>query len=119
MTQLDTSKTTDFYCDFVLNNQIEVKKVKETDNVLAFYHTRPHWPVHIVVIPKQHIPSLLHLEDQDDELVLELLDVVKEVVTMVKAEHGAARVLTNLGDYQDSKHLHFHICFGDSKTGQL
>jgi histidine triad (HIT) family protein len=119
MTDLDTTKTEDFYCDFVLNNKIEVKKVKETDNVLAYYHTRPHWPVHIVVIPKKHILSLLHLEEGDDEIILELLDVIKEVATMVKDKHGAARVLTNLGNYQDSKHLHFHVSFGPPKTGQL
>jgi histidine triad (HIT) family protein len=119
MIDIDTSKTEDFYCDFVLNNKIEVKKVKETENVLAYYHTRPHWPIHIVVIPKRHIPSLLHLEDSDDQIILELLDVIREVATMVKAEHGAARVLTNLGSYQDSKHLHFHISSGSSKTGEL
>lgn len=33
--------TNDFYCDFVLNHKIEVDKVYETDNVLAYYHTRP------------------------------------------------------------------------------
>ena len=119
MTTVDTSKTEDFYCDFVLNNTIDVQKIKETENVLAYYHTRPHWPVHIVVIPIKHIPSLLHLQDEDDEIILELLEVIKEVAEHVKKEHGAARVLTNLGNYQDSKHLHLHISSGDSKTGQL
>ena len=33
-------------------------------------------------------------------------------IAQVVAEHGGARVLTNLGCYQDSKHLHFHINFG-------
>ena len=119
MTIIDTSNTTDFYCDFVLSNKIEVEKVKETENVLAYYHTRPHWPVHIVVIPKKHIPSLLHLEDEDDRILLELFDVIKEVAAKVKEETGAARVLTNLGDYQDSKHLHFHVSSGKSKDGSL
>src|SRR5438105_2170353 len=98
MTNADNTKTDDFYCNFVLNKQIDIKKVKETDNVLAFYHTRPYWPVHIVVIPKKHISSLLDLKDQDDKLILELLDVIKEVAAKVKAENGSARVLTHLGD---------------------
>ena len=51
--------TDDFYCDEALSGHTPIKKVAETDNVLAFYHTKPHWPVHIVVIPKKHIPSLL------------------------------------------------------------
>ena len=43
---------------------------------------------------------------------LELLHVVREVAQEVLDEHGACRVLTNLGKYQDSKHLHWHVSFG-------
>ena len=103
----------DFYCDEVLNGKTEVRIVTETDNVLAYHHTRPFWPEHIVVIPKRHVGSLLTIETQDAPLLLELLTVIREVAAKVVAEHGACRVLTNLGDYQDSKHLHWHICFGD------
>jgi histidine triad (HIT) family protein len=103
----------DFYCDEVLNGKTEVRIVTETDNVLAYHHTRPFWPEHIVVIPKRHVGSLLTVETQDAPLLLELLTVIREVAAKVVAEHGACRVLTNLGDYQDSKHLHWHICFGD------
>lgn len=105
--------TEDFYCDEVLSGKSLVNKVFETDNVLAYYHTRPFYPVHIVVIPKRHIGSLLTLEQNDNDLLLELLDVVKRVAEDVTEEHGACRVLTNLGNYQDSKHLHWHIAFGD------
>lgn len=84
----------------------------ETENVLAYYHTRPFWPVHIVVVPKRHVASLLEVEN---ELLVEIFDVIKKVATKVLEEHGAARVLTNLGEYQDSKHLHFHVNSGDPK----
>jgi len=104
--------TEDFYCDEVLSGHTAVKVVRETDNVLAYYHTRPFWPVHIVVIPKRHISSLLTLEETDNALLIELLGVVREVAKEVLAEHGACRVLTNLGNYQDSKHLHWHVSFG-------
>ncbi|HEY6244446.1 MAG TPA: HIT domain-containing protein [Pyrinomonadaceae bacterium] len=103
----------DFYCDEVLNGKTDVRIVTETDNVLAYHHTRPFWPEHIVVIPKRHVGSLLTIETQDAPLLLELLTVIREVAAKVVAEHGACRVLTNLGDYQDSKHLHWHISFGD------
>lgn len=105
----------DFYCDEVLNGRTPVRIVRETDNVLAYHHTRPFWPTHIVVIPKRHISSLLTLEATDDELLLEMLGVVREVAAEVMAEQGACRVLTNLGRYQDSKHLHWHVSSGESK----
>lgn len=104
--------TEDFYCDEVLSGKTQVNKVLETDNILAYHHTRPFYPVHIVAIPKKHISSLVTLEDDDNELLLELLKVIKEVAKLVTEEHGACRVITNLGAYQDSKHLHWHIVYG-------
>jgi len=105
--------TSDFYCDEVLSGRTAVKVVAETDDVLAYHHTRPFWPVHVVVIPKRHVPSLTDLGDADEELLHELLAVVRAVASEVEREHGAARVLTNLGEYQDSKHLHFHVNSGE------
>jgi len=105
--------TEDFYCEEALSGRTPIQKLVETEQVLAFYHTRPYWPVHIVVIPKKHISSLLTLEPEDEPNVLELLATIKQLAAQVVAEHGGARVLTNLGIYQDSKHLHFHINFGE------
>lgn len=103
--------TNDFYCDEVLSGKTQVEKVYETENVLAYYHTRPFYQVHIVTIPKKHIPSFTTIDD--DDVLLELLGVVKKVARKMETEYGACRVITNLGAYQESKHLHWHIVFGD------
>ena len=104
--------TTDFYCDQALSGRTNIDRVLETENVLAFHHTRPFYPVHIVVIPKRHVSSLLTLEKEDEPLLLELLHAVRQVAAQIVEQHGACRVLTNLGEYQDSKHLHWHVSFG-------
>ena len=101
----------DFYCDEVFSGKTPVETILETDRVLAYHHTRPFWPVHIVVVPKQHVDSLLTV---DDEMLVELMNVAKKVAASILDEHGAVRVLTNLGEYQDSKHLHFHVVSGES-----
>lgn len=104
--------TDDFYCDEALSGRPVVNVVAETDDVLAFHHTRPFWPVHIVVVPKLHVPSLVDLGDADISIVHGVLAVVRRVAGQVEREQGACRVLTNLGRYQDSKHLHFHVSAG-------
>ncbi|HEV2706783.1 MAG TPA: HIT domain-containing protein [Pyrinomonadaceae bacterium] len=104
--------TNDFYCDEVLSERTRVRRVVETENVLAFHHTRPFYPVHVVVIPKRHIESLLTLSEEEHPLLLELIGVVRQVAAQVLEEHGACRVVTNLGDYQESKHLHWHVASG-------
>jgi hypothetical protein len=58
------------------------------------------------------VPSLTKLDGASPEMVTAVMAVVREVAAKVEAEHGACRVLTNLGWYQDSKHLHFHVNSG-------
>ena len=103
--------TDDFYCDEVLSGKTKVKVVEETKRVLAYYHTKPFWPVHIVVFPKEHIASLLTLDDPS--LLEELFEVIKKVADKVNKKNGSCRVLSNLGKYQDSKHLHWHVSSGE------
>lgn len=73
----------DFYCDEVLSGQITVKKVFESDIVLAYHHTRPSYPVHIVVIPKKHISSLATIEEKEMGIFMELMNVVKIIATLI------------------------------------
>ena len=106
--------TEDFYCDEALSGRTPIEVVAETDEVLAFRHTRPFWPVHVVVVPKLHVPSLVDLgAAEGTDLLAKVLEVVRKVAADVNEEHGACCVLTNLGRYQDSKHLHFHVTYGD------
>ncbi len=93
--------TNDFYCDEVLNGRTPVNIVTETPHVLAFHHTRPAYPVHIVVIPKRHITSLLTTNEQDNDLLIEMLTIIRTVAASVVEEQQACRVITNLGLYQD------------------
>ena len=100
----------DFYCDEVLSGRLPVTVLFESDDVLAFEHTRPAYAHHVVVIPKQHVADLL---DADDAVLLLLLAAVRHQAQRLLDTHGACRVITNLGDYQDSKHLHWHVVSGD------
>ncbi|MYU65505.1 HIT domain-containing protein, partial [Streptomyces sp. SID69] len=56
-----TATVSDFYCHQALTGAVPIERVAETDRVLAFHHTNPSYPVHIVVIPKEHVPSLTDL----------------------------------------------------------
>jgi histidine triad (HIT) family protein len=98
-------QTEDFYCDFVLNNKIEVVKIKETENVLAYYHTKPSYKTHIVVVPKTHIDNLAAVDNL--EIIKDIFAVIKDAVADLGLKDF--RVINNNGKYQDSRHLHFHL----------
>ena len=99
----------DQYCEDVLTGKITVKEFQNTSTSLAYYSREPEWRVHIILIPKQHIGSLLVLEDIDGKIVADLLKDVASAAKKVNEVNGKCRVLTNVGEYQHTKHLHWHI----------
>jgi len=105
------SDSKDWYCDFVLNNKVKVKKVKETENILAFHHTKPSYEFHIVIIPKKHVAKLTDLKNFG--LIDEIFEVAKEIILKQGLNESNYRIITNGGSFQDSKHLHFHLVSGE------
>lgn len=110
---MENIQTKDFYCDFVLNNRIQVEKIKETENVLAFYHTKPNWTIHIVIIPKQHITQFIELENMG--LIKEIFQVAQDIIKEKGLAETNYKIITNGGSFQDSQHLHFHLVSGEVK----
>ena len=106
----------DFYCDVAIPRTVPLDVVHDDERVLAYHHTRPYWDVHLVVVPKRHIGSLTTVRPSDEADVRALLCVVQDIARAVEKEHGAAAVLTNLGAYQDSKHLHIHVHSGPRRS---
>lgn len=102
----------DFYCDVALPHPERLRIVAEDERVLAFHHTRPFWETHIVIVPKRHLASFTTVTESDESDLRAVLAVVQRIARDVEVERGAAAVLTNLGRYQDSKHLHVHVHSG-------
>ncbi|MBT2686123.1 HIT family protein [Bacillus sp. ISL-37] len=102
----------DFYCDEVLSGKSQVEKVLETEQTLAFYHTRPYYEVHIIVIPKKHISSFLTVSNEETGILSDVLQVVKQVASKLEKDYGACTISTNIGNYQSNKHMHWHVHFG-------
>ena len=102
----------DFYCDVAIPNSAELQVEYEDGWVLAFHHTKPFWKNHVVVVPKQHLGSLTTVGEADADAMGRLFAVVQDIARKFEHRDGAASVLTNLGRYQDSKHLHIHIHSG-------
>jgi histidine triad (HIT) family protein len=96
----------------VLSNRVSVERLDENEYALAFRHTRPVWTQHIVVIPKRHVESLVSV-DLDEATLDAVMALVRRIAQHVLAETGGCRVMTNLGRFQDSKHLHWHIGSGE------
>ena len=102
-----------FYCGQILSGRLSVPVCFENDQVFAFHHTNPIWEQHVVLLPKRHVDSFLDLDEADNELLLELMRAARQIAADLNARYGGCRVYTNTGDYQSSRHLHWHIGAGE------
>ena len=97
----------------IINGDIPSKKVYEDDFVFAFYDIAPQAPVHILVIPKVHIPSMDGVTAENADVVAKIFTVIPKIAA-VAGLSGGYRVISNCGDdaCQSVKHLHFHVVGG-------
>lgn len=91
------------------------RKVYEDDRVVAFWDIAPRAPIHILVIPKQHIRSLDELEELPVETRAALLDACFKVAKQFGLTERGFRVIANTGldANQTVPHLHFHVVGGE------
>lgn len=101
-----------------MNGEIPASVEYEDEDILAFDDINPAAPVHILIIPKKHIPDLLTLDEGD-----EILNQIFSVANKLAAEKGIAdsgfRVVANCGpdSGQEVFHLHFHLLGGKKLKG--
>lgn len=95
---------------------IPVKRLYETDTLLAFHHPRPLHPVHILLVPRRAIPALTDLTAQDDAFLSDLFETARLLVQDLDLVAAGYRLVVNGGAYQDIPQLHFHLISGLARS---
>ena len=98
----------------IVAGEIPAKKVYEDDDVIAFDDINPQAPMHVLIVPRKHIPSLLDLTPDDNALIGHM----HQVAVKLAREHGHGddgfRTLFNCGRLagQTVWHVHMHVLAG-------
>lgn len=102
----------------IIKGDIPSSKVYENEYVYAFRDINPQAPVHILVVPKEHISSVDEITAQNSALVAKIFEAIPEIAKSEKLS-GGYRVISNCGAdaCQSVKHLHFHI-LGGAQLGE-
>ena len=97
----------------IINGDIPSTKVDEDEKILAFRDINPQAPTHILVIPKEHIPSVDGINADNSAVVAHIFETIPTIAKADGLTNGY-RVVSNCGDdaCQSVKHLHFHILGG-------
>ena len=98
----------------IVDGKIPSNKVFENDEILAFKDINPAAPIHILVIPKKHISSLIDIEPEDEMLIGKIYSVINKIAEQQGVKEKGYRVIVNCGEDggQEVMHLHFHLLAG-------
>lgn len=97
----------------IANKEIPSKIIYEDEKMLVFEDLNPGAPVHVLLIPKDHIPSLDYMEEDHIELMGHILNKVKDIAKLKGLENGY-RLVNNCGVQggQTVDHIHYHLLGG-------
>jgi len=97
----------------IVSGEIPAKTIYEDDDVIAFHDAHPVAPVHFLVIPKLHIPSMAELEPEHAAVMGKLMTVIGKLAREQGCTDGF-RTIVNTGRVgrQEVYHLHVHVLGG-------
>ncbi len=97
----------------IVDKKISSSIVYEDPEIVAFNDINPQAPVHIIIIPRKHIPTVIDLEENDAELIGKLFIVAKKLAKTKGIEDGYRLVINcNPGAGQSVFHIHLHLLGG-------
>ena len=102
----------------IVQKQIPAKIVYEDEKVLAFEDATPQAPVHILIIPKEHIPTVNDINESHKEIMSALFSAVKKIAEEKGVAQKGYRLImnTNAEAGQSVFHIHMHILGGRHLT---
>lgn len=98
----------------IANGEIQSDKVYEDDLILAFRDISPQAPVHVVIIPKEHIKSANEITAENSNIIAHIFEVIPKIAESEGIAVDGYRIINNCGENggQSVPHLHFHLTGG-------
>ena len=104
----------------IINGEIPSQRIYEDEHVFAFRDITPQAPVHILIVPKEHIAAVSELTTDNSHLAAKCLEAAAKIAESEGLGSGY-RVITNVGPDagQTVFHLHFHLLGGKPLGARL
>jgi histidine triad (HIT) family protein len=86
----------------------------QDESLVVFKDIRPHAPVHLLIVPREHIPSVNDLKEQDKDTIFKMIVKAKEMAEEYAIAESGYRLVFNVerGAGQVIFHLHLHLLGG-------
>jgi histidine triad (HIT) family protein len=98
----------------IVRREIAAEILRESDRVLAFRDLQPQAPTHILLIPKEHVSSVIEITDSHAAVLVDLMQAAAHLARTEGIGDSGWRLITNVGADagQSIFHLHFHLLGG-------
>ena len=96
----------------IIKKKLPSDIVYESDSVIAFKDIHPKAPIHLLILPKKHIPTVDHLKKEDRELMGELILAAQKIAKEKKLKGYKLIINVGRGGGQLIDHLHLHLLSG-------
>jgi len=98
----------------IANQEVSVPLVYQDHLLAAFRDINPMAPVHILIVPKKHIPGVLELTDIDVEMLGKVFEIAGKLARQEGIAESGFRIVVNSGPDtgQSVQHVHFHLLGG-------
>ncbi|HBH87945.1 MAG TPA: histidine triad nucleotide-binding protein [Syntrophaceae bacterium] len=105
----------------IVNGTIPSSRVYEDDDVMAFDDIHPMAPVHVIIIPKRHIATLMDVTADNMKAVSSLINAAREVARVKGIDKRGFRTVINCNEEggQVIFHLHMHVLGGKKLKDEL
>jgi histidine triad (HIT) family protein len=104
----------------IARGQIPAKKIYEDDQVMAFHDIRPQAPVHLLIIPKEHVATLYDAQPAHQPAFGRMLALAGRLAREAGAADGFRTIINNgrVG-HQEVYHVHMHVLGGPDPLGPM
>lgn len=98
----------------IISGEIKSDVVYKSDEIIAFRDANPQAPVHILIVPKKHIPKISDISTDDEPLIGKMVSVANFIASKENILEEGYRLVFNCGKYagQEVFHVHLHLLGG-------
>jgi len=104
----------------IISGQIKSERVLEDERAIAIRDINPKAPKHVLVLPREHVPTIADMKPEQKELVGHLMAVANQVARKEGIAGGGYRLVINCGpdSGMEVSHLHVHV-LGGGRLGRM
>ena len=95
----------------IINKEIDSDIIFEDEDLIVINDISPVAPVHLLIIPKKHVTSIMEIDKLGDRGINKIMLAIKKIAADLKLDEKGFRAVTNMGPGggQSVDHLHFHL----------